>query len=81
MCKYSLILCNYDDIVKYNFKRINQIIFIDQPTNNILSDIKEKYSNKYLDKFSFYNSSFKMYFLYAENTIEEKIIEKYKIDA
>ena len=77
ICKYSIIICNYDDIIKYNFKRINQIIFMDQPSNDILMNISEKYLNKYFDKFNFYNSSFKIYFLYSENTVEEKIIKKY----
>ena len=75
--KYSIIICNYDDIIKYNFKKIDTIIFIDHPNENMLFDIKEKYSDKYLNKIRFYNKSFKIYFLYAKDTIEEKIFEKY----
>ena len=75
--KYSIIVCNYDDIIKYNFKNINSIIFIDHPNENILLDIKEKYCNKYLNKIRFYNSSLEIYFLYVKDTIEEQIFEKY----
>jgi glycerophosphoryl diester phosphodiesterase len=66
----SILLCNYFDIIDYKFDNINTFIFIDYPIVEELKDIFIKIKNMYIDL----NNDIDFYFLYIENTFEEKII-------
>lgn len=66
----SLLLCNYFDIINYKFNNVNNFIFIDYPNIDELNDIFLKIENIYNN----INNSINLYFLYSENTFEEKII-------
>jgi hypothetical protein len=66
----SLLLCNYFDIINYKFDNVNNFIFIDYPNIDELNDIFLKIENIYNN----INNNINLYFLYSENTFEEKII-------
>jgi hypothetical protein len=66
----SILLCNYFDIIDYKFNDIKTFIFIDYPIVEELNDIFIQIKNKYIEL----NNSINLYFLYTENTFEEKII-------
>ena len=74
--KKSVLFCNYDDILKFNFNNINSIIFIDYPTiynnKNIFTEIKTSYLEK-----DILNNIISFYYIYINNTFEETIIDKY----
>ncbi len=66
----SLLLCNYFDLVNYKFDNVKTFIFIDYPNNDELNDIFIKIKKLYINL----NDNINFYFLYTENTFEEKII-------
>jgi hypothetical protein len=66
----SILLCNYFDIIDYKFDDIKRFIFIDYPIVEELNDIFIQIKNIYIDL----NNDINFYFLYTENTFEEKII-------
>ena len=68
----SILLCNYFDIIDYKFDDINTFIFIDYPIVEELNNIFIKIKNKYIHL----NNDINFYFLYTENTFEEKIISE-----
>ena len=65
-----ILLCNYFDIIDYKFNDIKTFIFIDYPIVEELNDIFIQIKNKYIEL----NNTINLYFLYTENTFEEKII-------
>ena len=65
-----ILLCNYFDIIDYKFDDIKTFIFIDYPILEELNDIFIEIKNKYIEL----NNDINFYFLYTENTFEEKII-------
>jgi len=68
----SILLCNYFDIIDYKFDDIKTFIFIDYPIVEELNDIFIQIKIKYIEL----NNTINFYFLYAENTFEEKIISE-----
>lgn len=79
--KKSVLFCNYNDILQYNFNNLNTIIFIDylmidylMINNNIFYQIKNNYLEKYLIN---NDNDIKFYFIYIQDTFEELVIDKY----
>lgn len=68
----SILLCDYFNIIDYKFDDIKTFIFIDYPTVEELNDIFIKIKNIYIEL----NNTINFYFLYTENTFEEKIISE-----
>jgi hypothetical protein len=74
----SILIANIENILKYNFINISNIIFIDVPyIENNQDNIFNSISKKYLENYLLNNNTIKYYFLYIKNSIESYIIEKY----
>jgi hypothetical protein len=73
-----ILISTIDDILKYNFINISNIIFIDIPyINEANIDIFNSLRKKYLENYLLNINKIKYYFLYIKNSIEEYVVNKY----
>jgi hypothetical protein len=70
----SILLCNYDDIINYNFVNIQEIILLDYPDDE---NIFIKFKNKLNEDIYVENKIINLNLLYIKDTFEEKFIDKY----
>jgi hypothetical protein len=74
----TILILTIDDILKYNFINISNIIFIDIPyINETNIDIFNSLRKKYLENYLLNINTIKYYFLYIKNSIEEYVVNKY----
>ena len=73
----SVLLCNYEDIIKNTFINIEEIILLDYPyyDENIFINFK----NKLLEDIYVENKTININILYIKNTFEELFINKSSI--
>jgi len=74
----TILISTIDNILKYNFINISNIIFIDIPyINETNIDIFNSLRKKYLENYLLNINTIKYYFLYIKNSIEEYVVNKY----